>query len=192
MKQLSFKENFLNIFFYTCNNILGHITNCIYALRYKCNDFDEKMENEKGKCKKYKTYSQMVYTQYLLQLMKTREIINNHYNRIKINTSWQRNNKKPFEIGRITLRLDSTNINRAYYEDPRKESLLVAFNIHEEKCLPQLVGQTVKDLPRRKLAPMLINFVVPAPRSALRIIIAFLPQAQRKHYCCQRGGLRMA
>jgi len=52
----------------------------------------------------------------------------------------QRNNKKHFEIGRITLRLNGTNINRAYYEDPRKEPLLVMFNIHEGMCLPQLAG----------------------------------------------------
>jgi len=45
-----------------CNNIrFGHATtNFTYALRYKCNDFDEKMENEKGNCEKYKTHSQMV------------------------------------------------------------------------------------------------------------------------------------
>jgi len=65
---------------------------------------------------------------------------------------------------RITLRLDSTNINRAYYEDPRKKPLPVVFNIHEGKRLPQLAGQTVKPFPRRKSAPILIRFVAPAPR----------------------------
>jgi len=87
-----------------------------------------------------------------------------HFIRMGINTPRQRNGKKPFEMGRITLRLDSTNINRAYYEDPRKKPLLVVFNIHERKRLPQLAGQTVKPFPRRKSAPILIRFVAPAPR----------------------------
>jgi len=122
MKQLSFKEYFLNVFFfYMCNNIRlsNVITNCINALRYKCNDFDEK--NEEGKYEEYKTYTQMVCTQSYLHLTKIKEIIINHHIRMEINTSWHHNNKKPFEIRKTTLHLDSTNISRTHYEDPREE-----------------------------------------------------------------------
>jgi len=69
---------------------------------------------------------------------------------MEINTP-QRNDKKPYEIcRRITLRIDITNINRGYYVHPRKDPLLVVFNIHQGKRLPQLAGQTVKPFPRRK------------------------------------------
>jgi len=53
-------------------------------------------------------------------------------------------------------RLNSTNVNRAYYRDrvvSRKKPLPVVFNIREGKHPLQLAGQTVKPFPRRKSAP---------------------------------------